>query len=231
MARRPWSSSRSTDSSRRTAGGLHPGGRVPRPGERPRPRQGRSVRTRPAASRPRPLTWPKRVEAETKLARRERTAKKTQRDGGIPKILAGNRATGQPGNRATGPARRRPRPVRCASALENVRVVAPGTPPGEVRNQLARLLLRGPGRQPRPRVPAQDRDRHRPGDRPEGRPAPARRTGGLTPTGVRFDIRREGARRMPKAGEAGSLTWLRTTRRRGSTAPWRATPCRGRARA
>ncbi|MEV4006246.1 ABC-F family ATP-binding cassette domain-containing protein [Actinomadura sp. NPDC049753] len=33
-----------------------------------------------------------RVEAETKLARRERTAKKTQRDGGIPRILAGNRA-------------------------------------------------------------------------------------------------------------------------------------------
>ncbi|MGC4935799.1 ABC-F family ATP-binding cassette domain-containing protein [Gordonia sp. DT30] len=34
-----------------------------------------------------------RVEAETKLARRERTGKKTQRDGGIPKILAGNRAS------------------------------------------------------------------------------------------------------------------------------------------
>lgn len=34
-----------------------------------------------------------RVEAETKLARRERTAKKTQRDGGIPRILAGNRAS------------------------------------------------------------------------------------------------------------------------------------------
>lgn len=34
-----------------------------------------------------------RVEAETKLARRERTANKTQRDGGIPKILAGNRAS------------------------------------------------------------------------------------------------------------------------------------------
>lgn len=33
-----------------------------------------------------------RVEAETKLARRERTAKKTQKDGGIPKILAGARA-------------------------------------------------------------------------------------------------------------------------------------------
>ena len=33
-----------------------------------------------------------RVEAETKLARRERTGKKTQRDGGIPKILAGRRA-------------------------------------------------------------------------------------------------------------------------------------------
>jgi len=34
-----------------------------------------------------------RQEAESKLARRERTAKKTQRDGGIPKILAGNRAS------------------------------------------------------------------------------------------------------------------------------------------
>lgn len=34
-----------------------------------------------------------RVEAETKLARRERTGKKTQKDGGIPKILAGNRAS------------------------------------------------------------------------------------------------------------------------------------------
>lgn len=34
-----------------------------------------------------------RIEAETKLARRERTGKKTQKDGGIPKILAGNRAS------------------------------------------------------------------------------------------------------------------------------------------
>ncbi|MFD6093284.1 ABC-F family ATP-binding cassette domain-containing protein [Oerskovia sp. NPDC060338] len=34
-----------------------------------------------------------RVEAETKLARRERTARKTQKDGGIPKILAGARAS------------------------------------------------------------------------------------------------------------------------------------------
>ncbi|GAB3565148.1 ATP-binding cassette domain-containing protein [Arthrobacter alkaliphilus] len=34
-----------------------------------------------------------RVEAETKLARRERTAKKSQAGGGIPKILAGNRAS------------------------------------------------------------------------------------------------------------------------------------------
>ncbi|MEV0686932.1 ATP-binding cassette domain-containing protein [Nocardia sp. NPDC050378] len=34
-----------------------------------------------------------RVEAETKLARRERTGKATQRDGGIPRILAGNRAS------------------------------------------------------------------------------------------------------------------------------------------
>ncbi|WP_433676850.1 ABC-F family ATP-binding cassette domain-containing protein [Microbacterium gorillae] len=34
-----------------------------------------------------------RIEAETKLARRERTGKRTQRDGGIPKILAGNRAS------------------------------------------------------------------------------------------------------------------------------------------
>ncbi|MBM7518726.1 ABC-F family ATP-binding cassette domain-containing protein [Nocardioides nitrophenolicus] len=34
-----------------------------------------------------------RAEAETKLARRERTARKTQKDGGIPRILAGNRAS------------------------------------------------------------------------------------------------------------------------------------------
>ncbi|MCE4027186.1 ATP-binding cassette domain-containing protein [Microbacterium sp. Au-Mic1] len=34
-----------------------------------------------------------RIEIETKLARRERTGKKTQKDGGIPKILAGNRAS------------------------------------------------------------------------------------------------------------------------------------------
>lgn len=34
-----------------------------------------------------------RLEAETKLARRARTAAKTQRDGGIPKILAGARAS------------------------------------------------------------------------------------------------------------------------------------------
>lgn len=34
-----------------------------------------------------------RIEAETKLARRARTAAKTQRDGGIPKILAGARAS------------------------------------------------------------------------------------------------------------------------------------------
>ncbi|MFF8819173.1 ABC-F family ATP-binding cassette domain-containing protein [Leucobacter sp. NPDC015123] len=34
-----------------------------------------------------------RVEAETKLARRERTAKKAQKDGGIPKILQGRRAS------------------------------------------------------------------------------------------------------------------------------------------
>ena len=34
-----------------------------------------------------------RIEAETKLARRERTGKKTQASGGIPKILAGNRAS------------------------------------------------------------------------------------------------------------------------------------------
>ncbi len=33
-----------------------------------------------------------RIEAETKLARRERTARATQQHGGIPRILAGNRA-------------------------------------------------------------------------------------------------------------------------------------------
>jgi ATPase subunit of ABC transporter with duplicated ATPase domains len=184
-----------------------------------------------------------RVEAETKLARRERTAKKTQKDGGIPKILAGARASKAQGSagslRATlddkvraaqaavdaadarvrreqhinlnlpdpdvpsgrrlaelhghdhtvivqGPERvalvgpngagkstlvhqlvsggepvaGRPYgtlltdrvgylPQRLdglddsASALDNVRAVAPGTPSGDIRNQLARLLLRG----------------------------------------------------------------------------------------
>ncbi|MFV0427139.1 MAG: ABC-F family ATP-binding cassette domain-containing protein [Beutenbergiaceae bacterium] len=34
-----------------------------------------------------------RVETQTKLARRERAGKRTQQDGGIPKILAGNRAS------------------------------------------------------------------------------------------------------------------------------------------
>ncbi|WP_194819953.1 ABC-F family ATP-binding cassette domain-containing protein [Nocardia sp. XZ_19_385] len=34
-----------------------------------------------------------RIEAETKLARRERTGKATQQNGGIPRILAGNRAS------------------------------------------------------------------------------------------------------------------------------------------
>lgn len=34
-----------------------------------------------------------RVEAETKLSRRERTGRKTQKDGGLPKILAGKRAS------------------------------------------------------------------------------------------------------------------------------------------
>jgi ATPase subunit of ABC transporter with duplicated ATPase domains len=186
-----------------------------------------------------------RIEAETKLARRERTAKKTQKDGGIPKIVAGNRASRAQASagalRSTlddkvqaaqaavdaadsrvreddhirltlpdpdvprgrrlaelrdaasdhtfviqGPERvalvgpngvgkstliehlvqgREPVPGRAhgtlltdrigylsqrldglddaASAIENVRSVADGTPPGTVRNQLARLLLRG----------------------------------------------------------------------------------------
>ncbi|NUR89402.1 MAG: ABC-F family ATP-binding cassette domain-containing protein [Nonomuraea sp.] len=184
-----------------------------------------------------------RVEAETKLARRERTAKKTQRDGGIPKILAGNRASRAQGSagalrstlddkvqaaqaavdaadarvrdedhislvlpdpdvprgrrlaelhdedrtvviqgpervalvgangsgkstlieqllRGSDPVAGRPYgrlltelvgylPQRldglddAASAMENVRAVAPEAPPGTIRNQLARLLLRG----------------------------------------------------------------------------------------
>ncbi|WP_159599029.1 ABC-F family ATP-binding cassette domain-containing protein [Agromyces humi] len=184
-----------------------------------------------------------RVEAETKLARRERTARKTQQDGGIPKILAGarvGRAQGSAGSmrstlddrvraaqaavdaadsrvrndahiRLTLPDPDVPRSRRIAeisdwnrtmviqgpervalvgpngagkstllgqlltgaesmgqrpqgtlltdrvgflpqrldgldetsSALENVSVVAPGVTPGAIRNQLARLLLRG----------------------------------------------------------------------------------------
>jgi ATPase subunit of ABC transporter with duplicated ATPase domains len=184
-----------------------------------------------------------RVEAETKLARRERTAKKTQSDGGIPRILAGARASKAQGSagsmRATLDAKVRaaqaavdaadarvrddehihltlpdpgvPRSRRiaeihsgsdtiviqgpervaligpngagkttlihqllagsapslgrphgtlltdrvgylpqrldglddAASALANVHAVAPGSTPGEIRNQLARLLLRG----------------------------------------------------------------------------------------
>ncbi len=186
-----------------------------------------------------------RVEAETKLARRERTAKKAQKDGGIPKIVAGNlasRAQGSAGSMRTtldakveaaqaavdaadarvretahislelpdpnvprgrriaeltdgsrnvviqGPERvaligpngsgkstliaqllagSEATPGRAhgrlltehvgflpqrldslddsASALENVRAVAPETPLGTIRNHLARLLLRGPG--------------------------------------------------------------------------------------
>lgn len=39
-----------------------------------------------------------RIEAETKIARRERTARATQRDGGIPRILAGNRASSAQGS-------------------------------------------------------------------------------------------------------------------------------------
>ncbi|MFI6814504.1 ABC-F family ATP-binding cassette domain-containing protein [Nonomuraea sp. NPDC050328] len=184
-----------------------------------------------------------RIEAETKLARRERTAKKTQKDGGIPRILAGNRASkaqasagslrsslddkvhaaqavvdaadarvrdeehislvlpdpdvprgrrlaelqdqdhtfviqgpervalvGANGTgktsfldhlvRGTTPSSDRPHgrlltelvgylPQRLdglddeASAMANVQAVAPGTPAGTIRNQLARLLLRG----------------------------------------------------------------------------------------
>ena len=186
-----------------------------------------------------------RIEAETKLARRERTAKKAQKDGGIPRIVAGNlarRAQGSAGALRTtlndkvqtaqaalnaadarirdddhisltlpdpevprgrrlvelhdaatdhtfviqGPERvalvgpngvgkstlieqlvhsREPMPGRAhgslltdrigylsqrldglddtASAIENVRSIADGAPSGTIRNQLARLLLRG----------------------------------------------------------------------------------------
>ncbi|MGW4841855.1 ABC-F family ATP-binding cassette domain-containing protein [Nocardia brasiliensis] len=180
-----------------------------------------------------------RIEAETKLARRERTGRATQQHGGIPRILAGNRASkaqasagamrttldakvlaaqevldaaaarvrsdehihldlpdpdvprsrriaelrdGERGVTIQGPERvavigpngagkstliedlvhgRRPErgtlrtdrvgylPQRLdgldeqASAVENVHAVAVTTPPGTIRNQLARLLLRG----------------------------------------------------------------------------------------
>ncbi|MEU3014859.1 ABC-F family ATP-binding cassette domain-containing protein [Nocardia asteroides] len=177
-----------------------------------------------------------RIEAETTLARRERTGKATQRNGGIPRILAGNRASKAQGSAgalrttldakvraaqevldATAARVRReehihldladpevPRGKRIADlsdgdrtvliqgpervavvgpngagkstllanllhgragvlhtdrvgylpqrldglderlgALDNVHAVAPGTPPATIRNQLARLLLRG----------------------------------------------------------------------------------------
>lgn len=184
-----------------------------------------------------------RAEAEVKLARRERTGAKTQRDGGIPKILAGNRASKAQASagslrgtlddkvraaqaavdaadarvreeehihltlpdpdvprarrlaelrcdgravvlqgpervalvgpngagkstllaRLLGEAGAHPGPVEAdlltdrvgylpqrldgldedASALDNVRAVAPRSTPGDIRNQLARLLLRG----------------------------------------------------------------------------------------
>ncbi|MEV0027706.1 ATP-binding cassette domain-containing protein [Nocardia sp. NPDC050793] len=180
-----------------------------------------------------------RIEAETKLARRERTGRATQQNGGIPRILAGNRASKAQGSAGalrttldakvrvaqelldTASARVRreehihlelpdpdvPRSRRIAelrdgdrsvvvqgpervaligrngagkstlienlihshhperavlftdrvgylpqrldgldeqaSALENVHSVAPATPPAAIRNQLARLLLRG----------------------------------------------------------------------------------------
>jgi len=207
--------------------------------------QERAAATQAARSAQQALKVEKRqrVEAETKLARRERTAKKTQKDGGIPKILAGARASKAQGSAGsmrttldekvqaaqaavdaadarvrqdqhihlnlpdpdvprgrrlaelrdgdhivviqgpervalTGPngvgkstlaqqlitgaepVRGRPQgtlltdrvgylPQRLdglddhASALDNVKAVAPGLSPGEIRNQLARLLLRG----------------------------------------------------------------------------------------
>lgn len=144
-----------------------------------------------------------RIEAETKLARRERTARATKQHGGIPRIVAGNRA-GRAQNtaaalrgtqeakvraaeraRAAAAARVRreerihlelpdpdvpvgrriaeigdgattvviqgpervalvgPNGAGKSTALENLRAVAGSLPPAALRNQLARLLLRG----------------------------------------------------------------------------------------
>lgn len=54
--------------------------------------QAAAVQTARSAQQALKVEKRQRVEAETKLARRERTGKKTQREGGIPKILAGARA-------------------------------------------------------------------------------------------------------------------------------------------
>ncbi len=53
-----------------------------------------------------------RIEAETKLARRERTARATQQHGGIPRIVAGNRAGRAQNTAARCAARRRRRSAR-----------------------------------------------------------------------------------------------------------------------
>ncbi|GIT79045.1 ABC transporter ATP-binding protein [Leifsonia sp. LS1] len=205
--------------------------------------QAAAVQAAPAAQQSLKVEKRQRAEAEVKLARRERTGAKTQRDGGIPKILAGARASKaqnaagalrgtlddkvrsaqaavdaadalvrdeehihlvlpdpdvprgrriaefRSGHRTVviqGPERvalvgpngagksslvgrllgdpeAAPGPVDAelltdrvgylpqrldglddeANAIDNVRAVAPRTPPGDVRNQLARLLLRG----------------------------------------------------------------------------------------
>ncbi|PFX03729.1 ABC transporter ATP-binding protein uup [Nocardia farcinica] len=73
-----------------------------------------------------------RIEAETKLARRERTARATQQHGGIPRIVAGNRA-GRAQNTAAA--------LRGAAVDRSVSTLSGGE---RFRVSLARLLFADP---------------------------------------------------------------------------------------